>query len=75
VAKDSTTPVLSGSAPLAAVMSNRSSKSATSPTDKERKDKNGSPVPNDDDDVAVPARRPEDISWAEKGRNLLFGKK
>ncbi|KAK3905844.1 hypothetical protein C8A05DRAFT_41268 [Staphylotrichum tortipilum] len=72
VVKESTT-VLSGSAPLSAVLSNRSTRSAT---DKERKDKNGSPVPNnDDDDVAVPARKPEDISWAEKGRNLLFGKK
>ncbi len=75
VAKEPTT-VLSGSAPLSAVMSNRSSKSASSPTDKERKDKSSSPVPNnDDEDVAVPARRPEEISWAEKGRNLLFGKK
>jgi hypothetical protein len=27
------------------------------------------------DDVAVPARRPEEIGWAEKGKNLLFGKK
>ncbi|KAK4105512.1 hypothetical protein N658DRAFT_403744, partial [Parathielavia hyrcaniae] len=28
-----------------------------------------------DDDVAVPARKPEEAGWAEKGRNLLFGKK
>jgi hypothetical protein len=28
-----------------------------------------------DDDVAVPARKPEEIGWAEKGRNLLFGRK
>ncbi len=28
-----------------------------------------------DDDVAVPARKPEEIGWAERGLNLLFGKK
>ncbi|KAH6853789.1 hypothetical protein B0I37DRAFT_349197 [Chaetomium sp. MPI-CAGE-AT-0009] len=46
------------------------------------REKSRSPVTGDDgkedsegDDVAVPARRPEEIGWAEKGKNLLFGKK
>jgi hypothetical protein len=55
-------------------------------TDKERKEKEkekgkekekrSSPAGSDTgSDVAVPARKPEEIGWAEKGRNLLFGKK
>jgi hypothetical protein len=48
----------------------RKVKSAT--TDKLRREKSAGA---DDDDVAVPARKPEEIGWAEKGRNLLFGKK
>ncbi|KAK4043017.1 hypothetical protein C8A01DRAFT_32962 [Parachaetomium inaequale] len=46
-----------------------------------RKVKSAPPVRSGDDgngegdDVAVPARRPEEIGWAEKGMNLLFGKK
>lgn len=48
----------------------RKVKSATA--DKLRRERSAGP---DDDDVAVPARKPEEIGWAEKGRNLLFGKK
>jgi hypothetical protein len=46
-----------------------------------RKVKSAPPVRRGDDgngegdDVAVPARRPEEIGWAERGMNLLFGKK
>ncbi|KAK3310061.1 uncharacterized protein B0T15DRAFT_22627 [Chaetomium strumarium] len=49
-------------------------------TDKEHKEKEkekrSSPTGSDTaSDVAVPARKTEEIGWAEKGRNLLFGKK
>lgn len=34
------------------------------------------PGEDSDGDVAVPAARPEEaVGWAEKGKNLLFGKK
>ena len=48
----------------------RKVKSATA--DKLRRERSAGP---DDEDVAVPGRKPEEIGWAEKGRNLLFGKK
>jgi hypothetical protein len=40
---------------------------------KSRSSSNGDDA--NDDDVAVPARKPEEIGWAEKGKNLLFGRK
>ena len=30
---------------------------------------------DEEDDVAVPARKPEEMGWAERGMNLLFGRK
>ena len=55
---------------------------ATTTTTAAGRAKSKSPVGGDSgkedsegDDVAVPARRPEEIGWAEKGKNLLFGKK
>ncbi|KAK4128769.1 hypothetical protein N657DRAFT_639260 [Parathielavia appendiculata] len=42
---------------------------------KSRASSDGDHADAGDDDVAVPARKPEEVGWAEKGRNLLFGKK
>lgn len=65
--KPASPPATVAAAATAAVVEREKSRSPVS-GDSGKEDSEG-------DDVAVPARRPEEIGWAEKGKNLLFGKK
>lgn len=83
VAKDTPAPAKSPVPATATSGVTASEKPASPPTTAALvKEKSPSPLAADSgkedsegDDVAVPARRPEEIGWAEKGKILLFGKK